>query len=139
MSEHSGFHQVEIGSERNFGLVFAGFFAIVGALPWLVHGHEPRWWAFLAAAAFALVALLAPKVLAPLNKLWFRLGLLLGKVVAPLVMGLVYFIAVTPLAMLARIMGKDFLRTGREARQQPSHWVPRRHDPEHPSSMNNQF
>ena len=82
------------GSDRSFGLIFAAFFAIVGLWP-AVHGVAPRLWAVGVAALFALVAFVAPGVLAPLHRLWLRLGLILHHIVNPIVMGLVYVAAVT--------------------------------------------
>lgn len=139
MSDYQSHHQVKIGSERGFGVVFAAFFALIGLLPMLTGSGGLRWWGLLLAAAFGLVALLAPQLLAPLNKLWFKFGLLLGKVIAPLVMSLVYFTTVTPIALLARLVGKDFLHIAPASRQRDSFWIERQADPEHPSSMNNQF
>jgi predicted membrane metal-binding protein len=138
-TEQRGYHQVEKGSERNFGIVVAGFFALVGGLPLLVHGKEPRWWAFLLAAAFATIALLAPQSLAPLNRLWFKLGLILGKIVSPIVMGLVFFCGVTPFAVLARFVGKDFLSIERAARARQTHWVERPKNSGYQSTMSDQF
>ncbi len=139
MSEHGAHRQVEMGSDRNFGLVFAAFFALVGLLPFATGHGGVRWWALLLAAGFLVVALVASRWLAPLNRVWFRFGLLLGKIVSPLLLSLVFFVVVTPLALVARTMGRDILQTRREARQRNSHWVARIHDPEHPSSMRNQY
>lgn len=139
MSVETSHHHVEMGSERGFGFVFAAVFALIGLAPLLFGSGSARWWALLAAAAFLACSLFAPHWLAPLNRLWFRFGLLLGRFVAPVVMGLVFFVVVTPIALLARAFGKDFLRTGEKAKHRGSHWVARTSDPAHPSSMNNQF
>jgi Saxitoxin biosynthesis operon protein SxtJ len=139
MSEQSSYHQVEMGSERSFGLVFAGLFALVGLLPALTGHGVIRWWALAVAAGFLGVALFASHWLAPINRLWFHFGQLLGKVVSPLVMGILFFVVVTPIAILARLMGKDFLGIGPEAKQRTSYWVARKCDPKHPPSMRNQF
>lgn len=125
------------GAPRNFGLVFAGFFAIVGLLP-LLGGNAARWWALAIAAAFLAVALAAPAVLAPLNLIWFRFGLQLHRVMSPVVMALLFFLTVTPVGLLMRVAGKDPLRLKPDP-QQPSYWIAR--DPAGPAggSLRNQF
>ncbi len=113
----------KIGSERSFGLVFAAMFALVAFSP-LVHGHDVRVWALPIALLFLAVAVLLPRALAPFNQLWFRFGLLLGKFVTPLVMSILFFITVTPVALLMRATGQDPLRL----KWQPaakSYWVAR--------------
>jgi hypothetical protein len=102
--------KVELGSNRNFGLVFAGVFGILAFWPLIRHGEAVRWWAVAPAAVFLGLALYADHLLTPLNKLWFRFGLLLHSVVSPLVMGALFFGAVTPFAYALRLMGKDILR-----------------------------
>src|SRR4051812_38100680 len=110
-------------SERTFGLVFAGFFTLVGILPLLWHA-APRTWAFWVAAAFAILALAVPKVLAPANRLWTRFGLLLHTIVSPIVLGVMFFVVVTPTGLLMRLLGKDLLRR-RLAPKPRSSWVER--------------
>ena len=100
--------QVKMGSERSFGLVFAGAFAVIGLLP-LVHGGEVRLWALGIGAAFGALGLLLPRVLKPLNYLWFRFGLLLGAVVAPIVMAIVFFAVFLPTGLIMRLRGHDLL------------------------------
>jgi predicted membrane metal-binding protein len=131
------YRAVKAGSDRTFGLVFAAFFAIVGLWP-AVHGHAPRLWAVGPAGLFALVAFLAPRVLSPLNRLWLRLGVILHLIVNPIVMGLVYFAAVVPTALIVRARGKDLLRLKRDPAAE-SYWINR--DPPGPpaGSMSNQF
>ncbi|HEY9568499.1 MAG TPA: SxtJ family membrane protein [Thalassobaculum sp.] len=128
---------VAIGSERSFGIVFAAVFAVVGLLP-LLDGAAPRPWALAVAAAFLAVALLRPRLLAPANRAWFRLGMLLGAIVTPVVMALVFFIAVTPTALLLRLFGKDPLNR-RFDPDAPSYWIPRDAEADARSSMSNQF
>ena len=98
--------KIKMGSERSFGLVFAGVFALVALLP-LRHGLPLRWWALAAAAVFLIVALARPAWLAPLNRLWFRLGLALGAVMTPVMMGLLFVVAVIPTALIMRLLRKD--------------------------------
>lgn len=121
-------------SERSFGLVFAGVFAIIGAWP-LLRGHEPRLWAFLLAAVFLLAGLFTPKLLRPLNLLWTRLGAILHHIVAPVVMGAVFFLTVVPVAMIIRLFGKDPLRL----KLANSNWIEREPRGPDPRSMKQQF
>ena len=94
------------GSERTFGLVFAAVFVLVGAWP-LIGAAQPRWWAFAVAAAFAIAALAAPALLRPLNWAWHQFGLMLHRVVSPLVMGAIFFLCVTPVALIMRLLGEN--------------------------------
>ena len=126
---------VTVGSERSFGLVFAAVFAILAAWP-LIHGAGPRWWALGVALGFAVAGFLAPAVLRPLNRLWFRFGLLLGRIVGPVVMGLIFFVAVTPTALIFKLLGKDPLRLKADASAK-SYWIDR--DETLYGSMRDQF
>lgn len=93
------------GSNRNFGFVFAGVFGLIAIWP-LINGHGPRWIALGIAAAFALVAGFSPKILRPLNFVWFKFGLLLHRVVSPIVMGAVFFLCILPIGILMRLFGE---------------------------------
>lgn len=97
---------VKMGSERSFGLVFAGVFGVVAVLP-LMHGYPVRLWALPVAALFLAVALIRPALLAPLNRLWFRFGLALGRVMTPVMMGVLFVVAVIPTALLMKLLRKD--------------------------------
>ena len=137
MSENSGHHEVKVGSERSFGVVFAIVFAIIGTLP-LIRGGELRLWSLLVAAVFLGVGLLAPGILRPLNILWFKFGLLLGRIIAPIVISLLFFIAVTPTALIMRLLSKDVLslKFDRDAK---SYWISRSKTDNPMGSMKNQF
>lgn len=130
-------HEPPRGSDRNFGLVFSGFFGLVTGLS-LWGGTESWKYALVLAALFALVALAAPKALSPLNKLWHGFGLLLGKIVTPLVMLAIFLVAVTPTAIILRLLRKDLLRLkwDRNAR---SYWLDRRPPGPPPETMKFQF
>ncbi|WP_068430128.1 SxtJ family membrane protein [Magnetospirillum sp. XM-1] len=128
---------VEMGSDRSFGLVFAAVFAIVALLP-LKDGGEVRLWAGAVAGAFLLVALVYPKALKPLNKLWFLIGMALHHVVTPLVMGLLFFLTVTPIALIMRAVGKDPLHLARDDKA-ASYWINRTPPGPAPDSMRRQF
>ena len=129
--------EIEAGSERTFGIVFFAVFAIMGLYP-LLNGGEARIWALFIAGAFLLAALVAPRILRPLNRLWSRFGLLLHKVVSPVIMGLLFFVVVTPTALIMRLAGKDPLRLrfDPEAR---TYWIDRQPPGPEPKTMRNQF
>ncbi|HSV28486.1 MAG TPA: SxtJ family membrane protein [Candidatus Omnitrophota bacterium] len=129
--------EVEMGSERSFGFVFAAVFAVVSAWP-LLSGAAPRWWALAVAAAFLAAALVAPRALRPLNLLWFRFGMLLHKIVTPLVMGLLFFLTITPIGLLMRMTGKDPMRLKRDAAA-ASYWIGRTPPGPAPDTMKHQF
>jgi Saxitoxin biosynthesis operon protein SxtJ len=129
--------KVIMGSNKSFGLVFAAFFAIVALLP-LIHSGPLRWWALAVAVAFAAAAFVAPRLLQPLNWLWFKLGLLLHHVVNPVIMAAMFYGAMLPMGLLLRFLGKDLLRLKREPGAN-SYWIAR--EPPAPShgSMSKQF
>jgi hypothetical protein len=128
---------VEGSSDRSFGLVFAGLFLVIAVFP-LFHGGTMRWWSTSAAAGFALVALLKPTLLAGLNRLWFKLGILLGKVVSPIALGILFYCVITPIGLIIRLTGKDPLRL-KFAPDAESYWIPRDPPGPAPDSMNHQF
>ncbi|MDH4234372.1 MAG: SxtJ family membrane protein [Gallionella sp.] len=128
---------IEGSSDRAFGWVFAGVFLVIAAWP-LFHGEALRWWSVGVAAAFALVALVKPALLAVLNKLWMKLGILLGKVVSPIALGILFYGVFTPIGALIRLTGKDPLRLKFDP-DTKSYWIPRDPPGPPPGSMNNQF
>lgn len=130
-------HEVSQGSDRTLGLVFSGVFLLVGCWP-LVRGGSVRAWAIGLAVVFLVIALLRPSFLAPLNRLWVSLGLLLHRVVSPLVLGAVFFLVVTPMGLLMQAFGKDPLRL-RFDLTASSYWIERRPPGPAPDSMRNQF
>jgi Saxitoxin biosynthesis operon protein SxtJ len=127
------------GSERSFGLVIAAFLAAIALRP-LLHDVRaaPSWWALVAAAAFLLIAFAAPAALRPLNRLWTRLGVLLSRLVTPIVLALLFYGVVTPVAAMMRLLGKDPLKL-RPAPETDSYWIMRPPPGPPPSSMKQQF
>jgi hypothetical protein len=125
-------------SDRSFGFVFAAFFAIVGLLPILRHRGGPRWWACVLALGFAAVATIYPPLLSVPNRLWLRLGLLLNRIVSPIVMGLIFYCVFTPVGMLLRLRRRDHLRLRHDADAQ-SYWIHRQPPGPNPESLANQF
>ena len=126
--------EIRRGSDRNFGVVFSCVFALIGGyLTWKSDGVA--WWAFIVAGIFLTVALIRPSWLSVPNKLWFKLGILLGNIIAPLVMGVVFFATVVPIGLIFRLRGTDLLNLKLEE-DTASYWIERKTQPQ---SMKNQF
>ena len=134
MSEKISYIQTEQSSEKSFGVVFSIVFLIVALYP-LINSEGLRIWALVVSIIFFLLAFLAPKILALPNKLWFKFGLLVGSIVAPIVMTLVYFFTVVPTGLIMRLLGKDLLAQKLD-KNAKSYWIERK---EPMGSMKNQF
>ncbi len=106
MLETREFSKIEGSSARTFGLFFAALFMLIAAWP-LFYGGSIRVWASILAALFLAASLLRPALLQPLNRLWFRFGLLLGRIMTPVVMFLIYLLTIVPIGLILRAMGKD--------------------------------
>ena len=102
--------KIKISSNRSFGLVFFVIFLIVALWP-LKSGEDIRLWSLVLSIIFFILGIFNSKLLTPLNKLWFKFGILLGSIVSPLIMGIVYFSVVTPIGLFMRFLGKDLLKT----------------------------
>jgi hypothetical protein len=140
MSTHEDFKrhaEAKGSSDRAFGIVFAIFFSLVALAPLRMH-HPIRWWALGAGAVVLAATLIRPRWLHPFNYVWTKLGLLLGRIVSPVVMGLMFFLVVTPTAFLFRLFGKDPLRLAKDAGAR-TYWIERRPPGPAPESMANQF
>jgi hypothetical protein len=124
-------------SNRSFGLVFAGVFALIGLLP-LIVGGAARVWAIVLAVAFLVAAFAFQGVLAPLNRLWMRFGLLLHRIVSPIVLGIMFFGVITPMGVLMRALGKDLLRL-RLDKAAGSYWIERTPPGPAPETFKDQF
>lgn len=124
-------------TDRAFGIVIAIFFALVGGWP-LIFGGTVRWWAIGICGAFVVCALLFPRVLNPLNKLWTQFGLLLHKVMNPILLGIIFFLVVTPMGVLMRLAGKDPLRLKPQS-DTSTYWIERSPPGPDPDTMKNQF
>ena len=125
--------EVKIGSNKSFGIVFFIVFLIIGTYP-LLSQNEVRLWSLIISIIFLILGLLNSKLLTPLNKIWFKFGILLGKIVSPLVMGLIFFFVVTPIGILMRILNKDLLNL--KFNKKTTYWI-EKNDPK--SKMKNQF
>jgi hypothetical protein len=137
MRIHGTLHDEEVvgPSDRSFGIVFTVVFTIVALLP-LWRGASPRWWAAGIAALFGLAALLWPRALAPANRLWLRLGLLLHRIVNPIVMGVVFYLVVTPFGLVMRLRRSGLNLMRRPDKAAATYWIPRA---DGPSPMDQQF
>ena len=130
-------HDVKGSSDRSFGFVFAAVFSVLGLWP-LVASREPRLWALGVAGAFLAVALVRPALLAVPNRLWMRFGVLLNRIVSPVVLAIVFYLVVTPMGLAMRLAGKDPLRLKARA-PGASYWIPREPPGPSPDSLPNQF
>ena len=129
---------VKGSSNRSFGLVIAAALSIFGLWAFVFRGGEVRWWLVVPALIFVAAALVAPQVLAPLNRLWTSLGLLMHRVVNPLVMAAMYYGVVTPVGLIMRARGKDILKLRRDPAA-TSYWVTRDNPGSRGESMRQQF
>ena len=115
----------EVGpSDRSFGIVFTVVFSLIGLLP-LWRGAAPRWWAVGAAVVILALALLWPRALAPANRVWLRIGLLLHIIVNPIVMGAVFYLVVTPFGLVMRLRRSELTAIRRPDKAAATYWIPR--------------
>ena len=124
---------IKIGSNRSFGLVFFVVFLLIAIYPFLKDGTT-RIWSLIISFIFLVLGLLNSNLLSPLNKLWFKFGLFLGKIISPIIMGIIFFLVVTPIAVIMRLLKKDLLNLKFE--ENNTYWI----DKSGPKSkMKNQF
>ena len=126
-------NDIKISSNRSFGIVFFVVFLLIALYP-LIYNGEIRLWSLLISFIFLILGLLNSKALTPLNKIWFKFGILLGKIVSPIILGIIFFFVVTPIGLIMRILGKDLLNLKFNANK--SYWIEKR-GPK--SKMKNQF
>ena len=124
---------IKIGSNRSFGIVFFVVFLIIATYP-LINGDELRLWSLIISIIFLFLGLVNSKILNPFNKLWFKFGIFLGKIISPLVMGIIFFLVVTPIGLLMRLLNKDLLNL--RFNNKGSYWIEKT---EPKSKMKNQF
>ena len=124
---------IRISSNRSFGIVFFVVFLLIAFYP-LTYGGEIRIWSVITSLIFLVSGLLNSKFLTPLNKLWFRFGIFLGKIISPVIMGIIFFLVVTPIGLIMRLLGKDVLNL--KYSENKSYWI-EKDGPE--SKMKNQF
>ena len=124
---------IKISSNRSFGIVFFIVFILIAFYP-LINQGEIRIWSVFISLLFLILGIINSKILTPLNKVWFKLGIFLGKIISPIVMGLIFFLVVTPIAFLMRMLKKDLLNL--KFNKNNSYWI-KKTDPK--STMKNQF
>lgn len=126
-------NKIKISSNKSFGIVFFLFFLIISLWP-LINGQNLRLWSLVVSIIFLFLGLINSRLLSPLNLLWFKFGLLLGKIISPIVMGFVYFFVVTPTGLIMRILGKDLLNLKKTNFK--TYWLEKKKEN---TSMKNQF
>jgi predicted membrane metal-binding protein len=128
---------VQGSSDRSFGITFAVVGAFFALWP-LLDGEAPRWWLLAIAAALLAISVTAPHILRPLNRIWLTIGLLLNKIVSPIVLGVIFYLVLTPVGFLMRLAGKDALRL-RFEKGARTYWILREPPGPAPKSMSRQF
>ena len=116
-------NKIKIGSNRSFGIIFSIVFLIIAIWP-LLSASEIRYWSLVISVIFLILGLMKSKLLTPLNILWFKFGMILGAIVAPIIMGVVFFLVVTPIGLVMRIMGKDILNKKYDKKKR-TYWIKR--------------
>ena len=111
---------IKISSNRSFGIVFFVVFLLIAFYP-LTYGGEIRIWSVITSLIFLVSGLFNSKFLTPLNKLWFRFGIFLGKIISPVIMGIIFFLVVTPIGLIMRLLGKDVLNL--KYSKNKSYWI----------------
>ena len=125
--------EIKISSNRSFGIVFFIVFLLIAIYP-ILNQNDVRIWAVTLSLIFLVLGLLNSKLLNPLNKIWFKFGILLGKIVSPLVMAMIFFFVVTPIGLIMRFLGKDLINL--KYNKDSSYWIEK---VEPKSKMKNQF
>ena len=115
--------KIKISSNRSFGLLFFVIFLVISLWP-LTSESSIRIWSVIISAVFLILGLINSRLLTPLNVLWFKLGMILGAIISPIVMGIVFFLVVTPTGFILRIMGKDLLNKKYE-KEKKTYWIKR--------------
>ena len=124
---------IKISSNRSFGIVFFVVFLLIGLYP-LLNGDNIRIWSLILAIIFIVLGIVNSKLLSPINLLWFKFGILLGRFISPIVMGIIFFLVVTPTAFILRLFGKDVLNLKKN--NEPTYWIENK---DKSSRMKNQF
>ena len=126
-------NNIKIGSNRSFGIVFFVVFILIGFYPLLNDGNL-NIISILIGIIFLILGILNSRFLTPLNKIWFKFGIFLGQIIAPIVMGIIFFLVVTPIAFIMRVLGKDVLKLKKNTDN--SYWIKKT---DLKSKMKNQF
>tara|TARA_A200000113_G_C8632419_1_gene279673 strand:+ start:135 stop:527 length:393 start_codon:yes stop_codon:yes gene_type:complete len=129
----SEYNDIKISSNRSFGVVFFIVFLLIALYP-LLNNNEIRLWSLIVSVLFLILGILNSKILSPLNKIWFKFGLLLGKIISPIIMGVIFFLVVTPIGFIMKLLGKDLINL--KFNNEKSYWI-EKSGPK--SKMKNQF
>ena len=124
--------KIKVSSNKSFGIVFFVFFAAISLYP-LINHEELRLWALIISLIFLILGLINSSILTPLNLIWFKFGILLGNLVSPIVMAIVFFCVVTPTGLIMRLFNKELLKL--KKKENKSYWIERKSK----SEMKNQF
>jgi len=100
--------KIKVSSNKSFGIVFSIFFLLISIYP-LLNNDPIYYWSLFVSFIFLVLGLMNSKILSPLNLLWFKFGILLGRIISPVVMGIIFFLVVTPISIILKIFGKDVL------------------------------
>ena len=125
--------EIKIGSNRSFGIVFFVVFLLIAFYP-LINEEDIRYWSLFISFIFLILGFLNSTILTPLNKIWFKFGILLGKLISPVIMGIIFFFVVTPIGILMRVLKKDLLNL--RVNKNKTYWIEKT---EPKSKMKNQF
>ena len=124
---------IKLPTNKNFGIVFSIVFLIIALFP-IINNESLRIWSLIISAVFLFLGLINSKILTPLNNIWFKFGLILGRIVSPVIIGVIFFLVVTPTAFIMRLVGKDLLNL--KFNKHKSYWIEKT-GPK--SNMKNQF
>ncbi len=124
--------KIKVSSNKSFGVVFFILFVVIAFYPF-IYNEEIRLWALITSLIFLILGLMNSSILTPLNLIWFKFGILLGKFVSPIVMAIVFFCVVTPTGLIMKLLNKDLLRLKKGKKK--SYWIERKTK----SEMKNQF
>jgi len=127
-------NNTKISSNRSFGIVFFVVFLFIALYP-ITYSEDIRIWSLIISFIFIILALLNSKILTPLNKSWFKFGVILGKIISPIIMGIIFFLVVTPIGLIMKVLGKDLLRL-KYNKKDNTYWI-EKNGPK--SKMKNQF
>tara|TARA_B100000123_G_scaffold124265_1_gene91769 strand:- start:988 stop:1377 length:390 start_codon:yes stop_codon:yes gene_type:complete len=126
-------NDVKIGSNKSFGIVFFIVFFLISLYP-LTNQENIRVWSLIIALIFLILGLLNSKILNPFNKLWFKFGMILGRIISPIIMSIIFFLVVTPIALIMKLLKKDLLNL--KFNKTNTYWI-EKSGPK--SKMKNQF
>ena len=115
--------KIKVSSNKSFGIVFSIFFLLISVYP-LLNNDPIYYWSLFVSFIFLVLGLMNSKILSPLNLLWFKFGILLGKIVSPVVMGIIFFLVVTPISIILKIFGKDVLNL--KFNNNKTYWIEKR-------------